>query len=293
MTIGDNFSQAWMLTKDAFGLIKTDKSLVWPPLLMLCFQLILPIAILLIAFTAMNGKAVTGVLAVLLIIIYIFMSFFVNAFFGAVLSWMVYQTKSTGSTTLFSGIWRATKNLFDVIIFGIVSFLIAQAVSAMKRRRRGVFGLIIGGLFAGIAKEAWDLVGNLTLPSMIITENSFFQAIKESQHAIKYLPESLVGIFVFDMIAGYLYFLSFLGGLVIGLIVYLISQNILLTILLGIAVMLIIVSFIGIVKYYVKASYFTLLYMQIQASMKGKPEYKEFSFRELKKGIVSLKKKIM
>ncbi len=291
MTITDNFKQAWGLTKETFALIKTDKSLLWPPLFMFLFQLILPILFIVIGISSMQTKGLFIAFAIFLIFVYVILSFFVNAFFGAALSWMIYETKTTGSTTFFSGIWRALKNIIDVIIFGIVSVLIAQAVAAMRRRRRGLFTVIIGSLFAGIARELWDLVGNLTLPSMIISENSFFQAIKESKKAARYLPESLIGIFVFDAIANYLYFIGFLGGAIAGLITYFLS-SIIPAIFIGIAAMIIICSMIGLVKNYVKSSYFTLLYMQIQSSVRGKKGFKQFSLKELKKGIVSIKKKI-
>lgn len=281
MAFGDNLRQAWQLTKDSFALIGRDKSLLLPPILMLITNIALTV-ILIYAFVSAFFTGAPNPFGFIyfwaLLILFAILTAFLNAFWSAALAWMVSQVARGEDATLFSGIWRALKNIFDVILYAIVSFLIAGAANSLRQQRRNIFSTFIAGMFAEIVKEAWDIAGHLTLPAMIVKDQNFFSALKEVKNVVKHLPEALVGGFAFDFIAKGLGAFVFFIGAVVGILSFPLIG--LWAIAVGMLVWFGLGALISIARNLTKVTYFTLLYLWM-TDTKFKKGKKTFSFRKM------------
>ena len=248
MAITEKLINAKDLIAESFSLIKKDKSLLIPPVLsFIACIIVLPLLffmVLLPAFTLGQGGAVLGVLISLLVL------YFIPTFFNAALTCMVLEVKKGKDTRLKEGVQRAAKNVLDVFLFSVVSLVISLIASMIKgkgeSRGRDVAGDVVKG--------AWSLVGQLILPSMILTEHTFWSAWTEIKEYKQTIPQVLAGSFglgilfsIALVIAGIITFFAFSINLMLGLIA-----------VLGLIIPLILLSNT------IKTIFFTLLYIQIK-----------------------------
>jgi len=265
MSIVDNFKNAWKITKDAFGLLGKDKDLLTPLVVALIINLALFVLALLFFFITLPNA---GVAFYVIGLIFLLLTTFVTTFFGAALTWMIYEVYNKKDTHLGRGMKIAFKNFLDIIWYTIVTFLISLLVGMLRSKdnNQNFIAVILKNVFAGIIEKAWDILRHFILPSMILSSNNFGQAFKEIPKLKNHLPETLVGGFAFDLVLGPIHFIEFLVCLAIGFLLSLISVFAGLVVGIGLFVLLLILT--NLVYQYVKVSYFTLMYIDLKKKLK-------------------------
>lgn len=247
MAVKEKLINAKDLITESFSLIKKDKSLLIPPVLSFITCII---AVLLLFFFIILPSMNLGSVIYIAILLSALILYFIPTFFNAALTWMVLEVKKGKDTTLAQGMNRAGKNVIDIFMFSVVSLAISIIASIIRGK-----GESRGREMAGhVVEGAWSLIGQLILPSMILTEHTFWSAwteIKEYKHTI---PQVLVGSFglgilftVAIVIAAIITIFAFSLNMVLGLIA-----------LIGLILPLILLSAM------IRTIFFTLLYIQIK-----------------------------
>ena len=241
----DRLKNSWDIFKFSFGLIKKDKSLIAIPVLMFASVIAL-IIIFILAFFA--GGTVSNAGIYFWMILFLFFNYFINTFYASAQSWMVHEVVQGKDTTIASGFKRAFRNFFDILVFVFVSIIIKILASGLKRR--GIVGKLSGGFIQTIS----GIAGKLVIPSMIITERHFGQAIIQLKDSYKAIPEiatfeigirplisltTIIGLFL-----DFVMFLSF--GIFVGIIFF--------------ALWLIVMMLFSV---YINTTYYTLVYLTL------------------------------
>lgn len=179
----DRLKNSWDIFKFSFGLIKKDKSLVVVPVLMFVSVIALITLFIFAFFAGQIGEPIDNLKIYFWMILFLFFNYFINTFYASAQSWMVHEVVQEKDTTVGSGFKRAFRNFFDILAFVFVSIIIKILASGLKKR--GIAGKLAGGFIETLA----GIVGKLVIPSMIITERHFGQAVMQLKNSYKAIPE--------------------------------------------------------------------------------------------------------
>ncbi|MDO8661517.1 MAG: hypothetical protein Q7K43_06515 [Candidatus Woesearchaeota archaeon] len=240
----DRLSNAWKIFIFSFSLLKKDKSLAVVPLFMLLGAGLIFVPLLLLAFGGFVGSA----RLVFVGVIFLFLFYFVETFFAAAQSWMVYEVIRGKDTTIGSGFKRAFHNSLDILAFtgvSIVVFFLSRFL-----RRKGITGAIGASVLTSLS----GILGKLVIPSMIVTERHFGQAVAQLRQSLRAAPEVAtyeIGIrplnvllMVMGVVLTLLFALSF-GGLFAGLFI------------------MFYITALVLVNVYVNSAYYTVAYLAL------------------------------
>lgn len=183
MGVFDRISNAIEIFLECLKFIWRDKSLLIVPILMIIFNSIF----LLIFFSFFIIKSKVIVLIISFSLIYAILIYFINSFFSAIQSWMVYEVAQNKDATFVSGLKRALKEIPDIIAYSITAIIISMIVSNIKGKA-GTIGEVAGSFISFIT----SIAGKLVMPAMIITERNFVESIKQLRKAVKRWPEILL-----------------------------------------------------------------------------------------------------
>lgn len=242
---------------ESWTLIKKDKSLLIPPILSILFIIVIPILIFPVLFITSSALIVTtrtpGLIFILLLIV-IFSIYFVATFFNAALTWMAYEVKTGKNTTIFTGLSKAIKEFFDIILFALMTFFIGILAGIVRGRSRGSIN-VLGDMAAKAISTTWSILGNMIMPAMILTNHHFFSAWTEIKQYRDSIPQILVGKFglgiIFNIILGIAFFICLFVFFTLGLVPGFIS-------------IILLIGPLIIINNVMKTLFFTLLYTQIK-----------------------------
>lgn len=246
----DRLKNSWNTFKFSFGLIKKDRSLIAIPVLM--FASVIVLCIIFAAFFLADFISAAGVVSdarvYLWMIIFLFIVYFTTTFYASAQSWMVHEVIQGKDTTVGSGFKRAFHNFFDILAFAFVSLIIMLLASRLRK------GGIAGRMGAGFIETISGIVGKLVIPSMIITERHFGQAVMQLKESYKAIPEIAtfeIGIRPLTSLATIIgVFLAFIMFLSFGIIT-------------GLIFLIIWIITIMLLSTYVNTTYYTLVYLTL------------------------------
>jgi hypothetical protein len=259
-----NWERTGKIIKDTLAMAKKDKILYAPPILDLLIGIILICAAIgvLIAGSAWGDIPAPYYIIAFLIV---FVALLVNAFLSAALSWMVLQAVQDKRPSLGKGLARAFKKTGSLLIYAGVSFLVMILAGQLRKDRDqdNFFIAIIKSFFADMLEKAWDIASHLLLPSIVLTKNNFYDAIREMPQLVKNLPAVLTGGFAFDFIVGWIY----LAELLFAFILFLIIPGVV-GLIIAITTFLVMWTITYIFYSFIKSVYFTLLYIDQHPHLK-------------------------
>ncbi len=244
----DRLKDSWDIFKFSFGLIKKDKSLIAIPILMFASVIALIIIFILAFFAGSAEGAVSNAGIYFWMILFLFFNYFINTFYASAQSWMVHEVVQGKNTTIGSGFKRAFRNFFDILAFAIVSIIIKILASGLKKK--GIAGKLAGGFIETIA----GIVGKLVIPSMIITERHFGQAVVQLKDSYKAIPE----IATFEIGIKPLKSLAAIIGLFLAFVVFLSFG-----VFIGIIFFVFWIIAIMLLSAYINTTYYTLVYLTL------------------------------
>ena len=256
MTLGHKLINSKDLVVESWNLIKKDKSLLVPPILSLGILSIL--AIFSIIFLAgissiVVGRRSFGLMAIIFLVI-IFSIYFVATFFNAALTWMAYEVKKGKNTDIITGLGKAFREFFDIILFALMTFVIGILAGIIRGKGRGGIS-VLRDVAAKTVSAAWSVIGNLIMPAMILTDHHFFSAWNELKRYKDSIPQILVGTFglgiIFSIISTLAFFVSVFVFFTMGVFA-------------GVISVVLLIGPLMIISNAMKTLFFTLLYMQIK-----------------------------
>jgi hypothetical protein len=263
-SIMSNWERTGKIIKDTLAMAKKDKILYAPPILDLFIGILLICAAIgvLIAGSAWGDIPAPYYIIAFLIV---FVALLVNAFLSAALSWMVLQAVQGKRPSLGKGLARAFKKTGSLLIYAGVSFLVMILAGQLRKDRDqdNFFIAIIKSFFAGMLEKAWDIASHLLLPSIVLTKNNFYDAMREMPQLVKNLPAVLTGGFAFDFIVGWIY----LAELLFAFILFLIIPGVV-GLIIAITTFLVMWTITYIFYSFIKSVYFTMLYIDQHPHLK-------------------------
>jgi hypothetical protein len=209
--------RSWALAKASWAVLKSEKGLVWLPVLSFVASLIV-VGIFSVAIWATVGKD-TGVnndgysanvaTWVLAVCMYIGIAFS-QTYFLAALCAGANERLQGRDTTIGNALAVANSRLHRILPWALVSATVSMIIQAIEER----FGFL-GQIIAGLIGAAWNVVTFLTIPIIVFEDVGPVTALKRSGHLLKQTwGENLMAQIGLGLIS----LLAFIPGvLVIGL----------------------------------------------------------------------------
>ncbi|MGZ4690101.1 MAG: DUF6159 family protein [Acidimicrobiia bacterium] len=180
--------RSWALAKSSWAVLKSEKGLLWLPVLSFVFSAIV-VGVFALAVWATLGKETgingneeysANVLTYLLgFCTYIGVAF-VQTFFLAALCAGANERLQGRDTTLGMALGVAETRLHRILPWAVLSATVSVIIQAIEERF-GVLGRVIGSLFGA----AWNVVTFLSVPIIVFEDLGPIDALKRSGHLLK------------------------------------------------------------------------------------------------------------
>jgi hypothetical protein len=214
----NRIQRSWDLAKSSWAVLKSEKALLWLPVLSFLFSAVV-VGVFALAVWATLGKDTglngdteynANVVTYLLgFCTYIGVAF-VQTYFLAALCAGANERLQGRDTNLGTALGIAQSRLHRILPWAILSATVSVIIQAIEERF-GILGRIIGGLFGA----AWNVVTFLSVPIIVFEDVGPITALKRSGHLLKQTwGENLMAQIGLGLI-GLLAFIP--GGLVIAL----------------------------------------------------------------------------
>ena len=179
--MGGRFRNSLDLAKSSWSLLKSDKQLIWLPVISTLATLvaIATFALPVLALSNMSGGSFQP-LAVAVGVLGYFVLAYITVFFNAALVFAADELIRGGKPTIGTAIAGAKSRAHRILPWAIVSAIVSVILRTLENRG-GVIGRI-GGMIAGIA---WSLVTFLVLPILVLEGISVRDTLKRSAKLFK------------------------------------------------------------------------------------------------------------
>jgi len=182
-----NFRRSFALLKASWGVLSTDKELLWLPVISGICSLVVAASFGVPIFLTGNETTSTGssgfalgVPGYVLIALTYFVLAYVTIFFNTALVWAANERLEGRDATLGSALASARARAGVILPWAIVTATVSLIIRAIEERA-GFIGRIVIGLIG----VAWSLVTFLVLPLIVLEHVSVGAAIKESASMFK------------------------------------------------------------------------------------------------------------
>ncbi len=182
VAMGSRFRNSLDLAKSSWALLKSDKQLIWLPIMSAAAMLI-ALATFALPAAALNGMSGGSFrpLAIGLGVIGYFVLAYITVFFNAALVHAADELMRGGTPTLSTALRGAQSRATRILPWAILSAVVSVVIRALEERG-GIFGRITG-MLAGIA---WSLVTFLVLPVLVLEGIGVRDAIRRSTNLFKH-----------------------------------------------------------------------------------------------------------
>lgn len=211
----------FLIARQSFALLKADKEIVLFPILATVSTMILGVLFCIIVFfflfsghgdawIAEGNRAMTEGEAIAvygaLFVIYI-IGAFIAAFFQAGLVTIVHARLNGQDFTFRDGMQNAIRNMRKIFIWSVVTATVGIVLRVISDRSEW-----LGKLVAGILGAAWGIITFFIVPVLALEDLSMKDSIKKSASIFRATWGETI---VVNFSMGLLFFLIFLGGLVV------------------------------------------------------------------------------
>jgi Family of unknown function (DUF6159) len=180
--------RSWALAKSSWAVLKSEKGLLWLPVLSFIFSAIVVGVFALAVWatlgkdTGLNGKeeySANVVTYVLGFCTYIGVAF-VQTYFLAALCAGANERLQGRDTTIGTALAVANTRLHRILPWAVLSATVSVIIQAIEER----FGFL-GRIIAGLIGAAWNVVTFLTVPIIVFEDLGALAALKRSGHLLK------------------------------------------------------------------------------------------------------------
>jgi hypothetical protein len=261
----DNWSRTGKVIKETFSMARKHPLLYLPPIAsILASAVFIMCAIATITLGASFGLGEAPILAWVIALFFLFLSYAAGAFFSAALSWMVLETVRGKQPHFGKGLSRAGKKAGSLLIYAAISLIVMLLANQLRSSDRdSILLAIVRNLFASMVEKAWDIASHLLLPAIVLTDHNFGTAAKELPKMIDHLPQVLVGGFAFDFVVGWLYIIELVMCI---LLFFLIGGSA--GFFIGLILFVVLATLTYVLYLFCKSVYFTMLYIDLHPELK-------------------------
>lgn len=226
------FRRSLEIFKASWGVLRSDKELLWLPVISGICSAIVGASFLGTAFLAGNdtvdGYSLSIISYVVLFLAYLVLAY-ITIFFNTALVWAANERLQGGDPTLARALGAARERAGVILPWAIVSATVSLVLRAIEERV-GFLGQIIVGLIG----MAWSLVTFLVLPLVVLENVSVGKAIKRSASMFKKTwGENMIGQGGIGLVS----FLAILAGAPVVVLLFItgLTPLIILAVVLGVA----------------------------------------------------------
>jgi hypothetical protein len=237
----NSFSASWQLVKASWAVLKSDKELIWFPI-MSCIALIVITLLMLVPtgfayFSAYSaGATEEGMQIVGAVIGFIFylVSYTVMIYFNTGLVGAAMIRLDGGDPTVSDGFRIANERLGKIVGYAAISATVGMVLRAIEERSG-----IIGDIVAGIIGTVWNVATFLVIPVLVANNLGPIDAVKHSASLLKKTwGEQITGNFSMGGIFLLVYLALIVGGIVLIVAVASVIESTALIVLLVVALVI-------------------------------------------------------
>lgn len=223
-----SFSRSWELVKASYNVLRSDKELIWFPIMSTVGVIIITIVFaiplfasgLLEAVAAENGEMTSAqqITGLVIAFLFYFVMYTVVIFSNVALVGAAMIRLDGGDPTLKDGFRIASERIGAILGYAAISSTVGMLLNAIRDRDN-----ILSQILAGILSTAWNLIVFLVVPVLVIENVGPIEAIKRSGSLLKKTwGEQIVGTF---SIGGIFFVITLAAVLVIGIPVFLVASS--------------------------------------------------------------------
>ena len=258
-----SWGNSWQLVKASWAVLKSDRHLVWFPIISSITMIIvtlfflIPIGAIFSAvgfFTDTMNSSGMEIIGFAFAFLFYLVTYTIIIFFNTALIGAAMIRLDGGKPTLADGFNVARERLGTIIGYALISATVGM-ILRMIEERLGILGQIIsflGGL-------AWNMATFLVIPVFVVQDISPIEAIKRSADLLrKTWGEQVVGSFSI----GAVFFLFYILAFAVGIGVVILAASLESPVMIGAALFLMIIAFValGIVQGALNGIYQAALY---------------------------------
>lgn len=226
------FGRSWSLFKSSWGVVRSEPSLIWFPVLSALLVVIASLLLLgvLVGVVALNpnlqqalnsttadtgesGSPLLAVAGVLVLFVYYLLVSTIATYFATGMAGAALRRLDGHDTSFAEGIQIANSRLGLILGFAAIEATVGVVLSLLRNQRQG--SNLAGNLLASLGNLAWGVATFLVIPVIADHPTSPFGAIKESTSLLrKTWGEQLIGSgglgLIFGLLAAAVVVLTFL-----------------------------------------------------------------------------------
>lgn len=226
------FGRSWSLFKSSWGVVRSEPSLIWFPVLSALLVVIASLLLLgvLVGVVALNpnlqqalnsttadtgesGSPLLAVAGVLVLFVYYLLVSTIATYFATGMAGAALRRLDGHDTSFAEGIQIANSRLGLILGFAAIEATVGVVLSLLRNQRQG--SNLAGNLLASLGNLAWGVATFLVIPVIADHPTSPFGAIKESTLLLrKTWGEQLIGSgglgLIFGLLAAAVVVLTFL-----------------------------------------------------------------------------------
>lgn len=227
------FGRSWSLFKSSWGVVRSEPSLIWFPVLSALLVVIASLLLLgvLVGVVALNpnlqqalnsttadtgesGSPLLAVAGVLVLFVYYLLVSTIATYFATGMAGAALRRLDGHDTSFAEGIQIANSRLGLILGFAAIEATVGVVLSLLRNQRQG--SNLAGSLLASLGNLAWGVATFLVIPVIADHSTSPFGAIKESTSLLrKTWGEQLIGSgglgLIFGLLAAAVVVLTFLA----------------------------------------------------------------------------------
>jgi hypothetical protein len=254
----ESFSRSWQMVKASYNVLRSDKELIWFPIISAIGMVVVTILFLiplaasgLLEALAQSDTTTTGTttqtvsdsqafVGFVIMFLFYFVTYTIIIFCNTALVGAALIRMRGGDPTLRDGFRIASERIGTIIAYAAISATVGMILQAIRRNRDN----FLAQLFAGILSFAWNIATFLVIPVLVVENVGPIEAIKRSSGYLKRTwGEQLVGSF---SISGIFFLISLAVMLVVGLPLVLIASAANSPIVWGLAITIIVIALMAV-----------------------------------------------
>lgn len=254
----------WQFLKQAVGMARENPGLVLPSLYALGANVLiglflgLPLAI--IYSSSKNSRTDFVLYAALFLVV--LLNYMVTYFFSAVTIHLVHQHITSGQTDKKRAWAAANNNGISILMVAAVSALVSTIRSAIRRQRRGVFGLI-ASMIIGFIERVWTTATFFILPAIVLEDRKMGDAVGRATYIMRSnLLQLGIGYVGLALVSNVLGFMTMIISVGLALLIFLAlaKASLIAALILAGLIIMITLALTMAFQSYLKIAYYTCLF---------------------------------
>jgi hypothetical protein len=177
-------SRGWMLTKESWRLVRSDRTLLWFPVVGALVGLVVA-AVFVGGGIALYSATNSAVALIIPLVIGAYLLAVVATFFNVALAVCVSRALEGHDSTVAEGLAAARTRLDHIFGWAGVQLVVGGLNLLLQALLREAGGQVVASIFSGLANAAWDIASFFVIPALALDDLGPKAALKRSVQVIR------------------------------------------------------------------------------------------------------------